>query len=120
MADNKIIGLHIAGRTAVETLTGIIRAEERGIPSAWLTTAEKSAAADIKRRTDSSTSTLSMVADDSISSHPSTLSWMRGESGSTQATANPASSAGSSATRTHDNGNVLILVPPKGAAFAPP
>lgn len=38
MADQKIIGLHVAGRTAVETLSGIIRAEERGIPSAWLTT----------------------------------------------------------------------------------
>lgn len=38
MAGKGIVGLHIAGRTAVETVDGIIRAEERGIPAVWLTT----------------------------------------------------------------------------------
>ncbi|MGH2585052.1 MAG: LLM class flavin-dependent oxidoreductase [Dehalococcoidia bacterium] len=38
MAEQGIIGLHVVGRTAVETLDGIVRAEQRGIPAAWLTT----------------------------------------------------------------------------------
>jgi F420-dependent oxidoreductase-like protein len=38
MAAEQIVGLHVVGRTAVETLDGIIRAEERGIAAAWLTT----------------------------------------------------------------------------------
>lgn len=33
-----IIGLHVVGRTAVETLDGIVRAEARGIAAVWLTT----------------------------------------------------------------------------------
>jgi F420-dependent oxidoreductase-like protein len=32
------IGLHVTGRTAVETLDGITHAEARGIPAVWLTT----------------------------------------------------------------------------------
>ena len=32
------IGLHVVGRTAAEVVDGIVRAEERGIPAAWLTT----------------------------------------------------------------------------------
>jgi F420-dependent oxidoreductase-like protein len=33
-----IVGLHIVGRTAAETLDGIVRAEERGVGAVWLTT----------------------------------------------------------------------------------
>lgn len=33
-----IIGLHVAGRTAVETVDAIVDAEQRGVPSVWLTT----------------------------------------------------------------------------------
>jgi F420-dependent oxidoreductase-like protein len=33
-----IIGLHVVGRAAAEVVDGIVRAEARGIPAAWLTT----------------------------------------------------------------------------------
>jgi F420-dependent oxidoreductase-like protein len=38
MAERGIIGLHVTGRTADETLAGIVRAEARGVPAVWLTT----------------------------------------------------------------------------------
>jgi F420-dependent oxidoreductase-like protein len=34
----QIVGLHVVGRTAAEVVDGIIRAEQRGIRAAWLTT----------------------------------------------------------------------------------
>lgn len=33
-----VIGLHVVGRTAAETLAGIVRAEAMGVPAVWLTT----------------------------------------------------------------------------------
>ena len=33
-----VIGLHVVGTTAVETLDGIVAAEARGVPAVWLTT----------------------------------------------------------------------------------
>jgi len=39
MADGeRIVGLHVVGRSAAEVVDGIVRAEQRGVPAAWLTT----------------------------------------------------------------------------------
>jgi len=38
MPQSKVVGLHVAARSAQETLDGVIRAEQRGIAAVWLTT----------------------------------------------------------------------------------